>query len=424
MSPRHPVAAALSAVLLCATWAAPLRADEFPANHLMLFTSDVASVPFTGSVRLLDADGQEQASIFGLANPECGVIGPTGRLFVLSRGDDPVRVVSPAGEFGLIESVFPAGPVPVALAVGPNGKVYVASQGTDVVYVFDVDGTLVRTLGQGEGLDDPVALAFGPGGHLFVASAGTGLVHEFDPSGVVVGVIGGASDIASAGGMAFGTDGRLFVSSPTQDLVHVFDVDGSSLPALGSGVVSDPAGLVLGPDGHLHVVSRGDDKVHVFDRDGGLVRTIDPGLPELNSGIAFVPYRFAVSFDARLYADGASIAKPELEGVLSLSPGSQRMMLHFTELDSMAGVFDQDQLVLHGFEARPGEPLDEKKRLYQGRLIDSDVVGEGSGSLSLLVTGKFGPHGWYQIKKAEGDYVRGAAAAGTFGELRTGELLE
>ncbi len=399
--------------------ASATAAGEFPRNA-MIVSSDDSPSPSTGSVRLLDSAGAPLELIINLANPVDAMVGPDGRMYVVSSGDDRVRVVAQNEFGGSIEAILGAGSDLTALGFGPQGSLFVTSRGDDLVYQFALDGLLLSTIGTGSPLIDPADLTFGPDGNMFVASEPAGRVHEFSPHGDYLGEIGSLAQ-SEASGVAFGPTGEVYVSSGADDRVFVYDAQGAEVAQIGVGSgLSQPAGLTFGPDGMLHVVSRGDDKVYVFDASGVLQRTVAPlAVLDMNPSIDFVPHRLPLSGRSKIYFDDQETERSKVFGTVSVQPGSNRIMLHMPEANELKDAFGDEIVVFYGFEAYSNDPKVGRKREYHGQCIASDAVQDGVGSVAMELRGKISKSdGFFSISSARCMLVRSDDGASTFGKMR------
>jgi NHL repeat/Glucodextranase, domain B len=199
------------------------------------------------TVRVLMADGlrfthyltlsvyspARYVSSFPAAEPSALAVDATGRLFVLERGADRVRVFDRAGvettQFGSSGSAPGQFARPTGLSLDGAGNVYVADTENHRVQKFSPTFEHLKTFGRqgtrlGE-LDQPRAIAVDLVGNLFVTEGGNRRVQQFD---------------------------RL----------------GNSVRAWGSDVLVDPWGIVSFQSGTLAVTDQGGGGPLVFSDSG------------------------------------------------------------------------------------------------------------------------------------------------------------
>lgn len=347
--------------------------------------------------------------------PRSLAFGPDGKLYVAS-GSNIVRFTGT----GAVDAVFgsAAGLTNArGLAIGPGGNLFVTSQ--DRVLELTRDGSLVRTIGENDALGVPSSLCFGPDDHLFVAAAGSNEVVEYDAGFRRVRALDLPS-LAIPTGIASGPDGKLYVSSFFGNEVLVVDANGAELPPLVDPTLLLPSGVAVGPNGHVYVASFFGAAILEFDEEGVRIDTLElpDGLanPE---GLAFAPFRFDAELTGRFAASGAPAFKIDESVVLSISPGSNRLMLDL-EGGALADAFDADAFVFFGFESANAPTA--KQRHVLGTEICTLAPGTSQGSLHVSVSGKtqaFGSSPAFRPKSAAGTIHR-ASPLGVFrGELIT-----
>ena len=81
-----------------------------------------------------------------------------------------------------------------------------------------------------------------------------------------------------------------------------------------------------------------------------------------------------------------------------------------------------DALTLTGFESGAGEA--GKKRMLTGSLMTDAASADGSAGLVLSVSGKHDKHGFFQVRKAKGRFVRSSANAVFVGSAKLGKRLK
>jgi len=403
-----------------------VQASEFPANKLFVGSQGNDRVLMFGQKGNIAATlGVSSA----LSDPTGLAFGPGGLLYVLSAGSQDVQVFdadsdAPVFSFGATAGLT----APQGLAFGPRGQLFVGDGGSQSVFIFERDGSHVDTLGAGSGLGSPSGLAFSAQGHLYVTCSDSGSIFEFDQRGALVQTLGEGSDLVSAGGLAVRNDGALLVSSSTTDSVLVIAPTGEQVDTIGQGsILDDPGALCRGPDDNLYVVSRGTDKILAFDEDGDVARIIGKSKSlKTARALAFAPFRFKFNAKGALAADGTKVVGMKQPGILSISPGSQSIMLQLLKPNGSATgldvVFGSDTLVMAGAEAyMPKQP---KKRRFHGEWFSDDSTENGLGSLTMTVSGKPNKKGFFEIKGVKGLFMRAGEDGVFFGKGKSGKLIK
>src|SRR4030095_9124546 len=176
------------------------------------------------------------------------------RVFLICRGDHPVLVYDPKGNFvrswGEGDFTYRTH----GISVGPDGTVYCTDDGNHTVRRFTPEGKLLMTLGTlttpsdngydgkdtktvskpGVPFNRPTNLAVGPKGDLYVSDGyGNCRVHQFSPTGTLKrswGVPGqGPGQFLLPHGLAVAADGPGFVCDRENDRIQIFSPDGEYL---------------------------------------------------------------------------------------------------------------------------------------------------------------------------------------------------
>lgn len=344
-----------------------------------------------GSVWVHDADGAATLAFnLGTADLRGLAFCDGGDLLVLTGFGVLYRYR--ATEAGLVwdKTMSVPGADQRALTVSPEGTIYIGARG--VILELDRDGDLIREIPLPTTQDLPYALAFGRNGHLYAAMhlaytpggmQKEDCVYEYIASGMYLQSIGEGSGLKRASGLAFGPDGKLYVSSYEGDRIHVYDPE--------------------------TLVELGEIMVTGFDRPYGL---------------AFAPQRFKGKLSGAFTGSGDKLRKLSESVVVSVSPGSNCVMVDFPKLadsdDGFDDEFVQRAMVFRGFESKLDDQT-SKKRVLGGTQIGNFL--SGFGSLSVIASGKVDEVGYYKIKSLKGAIGRHGASGGWNATLKTSKQL-
>ncbi len=174
------------------------------------------------------------------------------RVYVFNRGDHPIIVFSPDGDFLETwgEGVFTN---PHGIYIGPDDTVYCADNFDHTVRIFEPDGTLRRTLGT---KNQPSDTGFVPGKSP-VQKGG-------DPFNMVTNV-------------ALSQQGDLYVSDGYGNArVHKFTSNGDYLtswgePGDGPGEFNLPHAIAVDKNDRVYVADRENSRIQVFDLQGNYI---------------------------------------------------------------------------------------------------------------------------------------------------------
>jgi hypothetical protein len=174
------------------------------------------------------------------------------------------------------------------------------------------------------------------------------------------------------------------------------------------------------------VVSRGTDKVMAIDANDSVTRTV--GKAKTLKGaraLAFAPFRFKFGAKGSFAGDAPKAQKLKQSAILTISPGSQTVMLEF--LNSSVGpglenVFGSDVVVLPSVEAYYQNDL--KKRRLHGEWFSGPSNANGIGSLTMTVGGKPNKKGFFMIKRAKGLFLQAGDGGVFIGRGKSGKRLK
>lgn len=201
------------------------------------------------------------------------------RVFVFNRGDHPVMIFSPEGEFlsSWGEGVFARAH---GITIGPDDSVYCTDDLDHTVKKFTPDGRLLMTLGtSGQPSDTgatsidyrtirhagppfyfPTNLALSASGDLFIADGyGNARIHHFSPQGKLLHSWGepgsGPGQFHVPHGIAIDSAGRVLVADRENCRIQLFDQDGKFLEEWTD--IARPCQIALDEQGHVYVAELG-----------------------------------------------------------------------------------------------------------------------------------------------------------------------
>lgn len=178
---------------------------------------------------------------------------------------------------------FPAAD-PSALAVDGQGRLFVLERGADRVRVFDRSGVETAQFGSSGSapgqLSRPAGLTLDGVGNIYVADTGNNRVQKFSPAFQFITTIGqkgtrlGGFDQPRA--IAVDVVGNLAVTEGGNHRVQQFDRLGNSLRAWGTDILVDPWGIASCQGDTLAVADHGTGRLLVFSDSGTPAAWLEP----------------------------------------------------------------------------------------------------------------------------------------------------
>jgi sugar lactone lactonase YvrE len=183
-------------------------------------------------------------------------------IWLFNKGDDPVQVYTPAGEFvrtwgkGHFQE-------PHHIRLDHEGHVWVADFGLHVVEKYTPEGKLLQTLGiKGQAGEDerhfnrPTDMVITPAGDIFVTDGyGNRRIVHFDKDGQFVNAWGTygskPGEFVLPHAIVVDSKGRLYVADRNSGRIEVFDQDGNFLDQWDNVVM--PWGLFITAEDELWV---------------------------------------------------------------------------------------------------------------------------------------------------------------------------
>jgi len=225
---------------------------------------------------------------------------PGWELFVCDYGNDEMRRFDGVTGDLIPPPISCGNPTnPAGMTVGPDGRLYMCSTGDNRIVWYDPVERTCGDFASGEPLNDPISLTFGPDDNLYVVNYSDYQVVRYDPNGNLVDpnnpnfLVDDPNDPNdlpwSPIDLVFGPDTNLYITSTHSDFPSdcVKRYDGTTGEYLGdfvppeAGELDHPNGLRFGADGYLYVASGLTNEVLRYDSEG----TPDPNNPFASAGL-------------------------------------------------------------------------------------------------------------------------------------------
>ncbi len=225
----------------------------------------------------------------GLDGPVDIAVDSSGRLLVLERGAERIRILgadgAPVGAIGGPGTGDVEFSAPEGIGVAPDGRILVADTGNHRVQILSAAGDFLGeigaggTAGAGEGrFDRPGDVAVADSGFVYVADTYNDRVEVFDAASTHVRTIGRAGEpgdgfdrLRRPRRLTFDSEGRLYVSDTGNNRVQVFDADGEYLTTVGgregagSGGLREPLGVAVSDEGRVWVADSANHRLQAYD---------------------------------------------------------------------------------------------------------------------------------------------------------------
>jgi NHL repeat len=172
-------------------------------------------------------------------------------VFLYGRGEHPVSIYSPDGEFLSSWGEGQFSPRSHGAFMSSDGDLFLVDDGLGRVGRYSLDGKLLGTIGpvgvvsdtgyhagvegsithSGPPYNRPTNLSMGPSGDFYVSDGyGNARVHRFDPEGVLLQSWGqpgpGPSQFRTPHGLQAHRDGRVYVADRENDRIQIFNENG------------------------------------------------------------------------------------------------------------------------------------------------------------------------------------------------------
>jgi len=358
------------------------------------------------------------------------------------------------------------------LAFGPDGSLYFSLISQATVGFLRPDGSVGTALDWTDGLNNQTDIDFGPDGYLHVCNATKSEIIKWRPASG--GFPEAKSKMVPEGmgnewihSLSFGPTGDMFITAPGQTGVSHFNATGQYLDhwytseGMVDGVSFTPGGKMLitknhntdkvlmrafffsktfqssdldgvgeaicGPDGNVWVASFIKDRVIKADLSGNQLMTISHPSLDLPTCLAFAPHRFKARLNLkRITASSKQIKVIENKAVLSITPGSGRLMIALpddpNDDDDAATCLSSPFMVLTGREVTNG-PTEEKRHFTGTSRMPAPLL-FGDTTLELVVRGEADAHGFYAPQKIKGQFSEENVVNSLIGTIKANDLLE
>lgn len=237
---------------------------------------------------------------FEMGQPSDVAINSSGEIFVLSRGNHPVTVWTPEGDFigSWGEGMFSL--MPHGISIGKDDNVWIVDCNAHVAMEFSPHGQVLRTLGNknspsptcegrlvhSQPFNMPTNLAIAPNGDIFVADGyGGHKVHRFNSKGELLLSWGrqgrGPGQFELVHNVWIDSRDRVLICDDENDRVQLFDMEGTYLE---EWEIGNPSGICI-KDDIVHFAQlqpfenkmngRGSGSISLYDLDGKLLTSWD-----------------------------------------------------------------------------------------------------------------------------------------------------
>ena len=263
-----------------------------------------------------------------------------GRVYVFNRGEHPVVICSPEGEFisSWGEGAFAR---PHGITIGHDDAVYCVDDLDHTVKKFSPDGRLLLKLGTSGRFSDtgattvdfrniqrtglpfnfPTNLAVAPNGDLYVADGyGNARIHRFSPDGNLQQSWGepgnGPCEFHVPHGIAIDRDGMVYVADRENSRVQIFTADGQYMTEWNE--IARPCQVFIDNDSIVYVAELGyragmwpgthpptpdatGGRMSIFNRQGQLLARWGGGDNPCAPGDFFAPHDVCVDSHGDVY---------------------------------------------------------------------------------------------------------------------------
>ena len=237
------------------------------------------------------AIGRNAAAGNGFTQPVDVAAGPSGELYVLSRGQEGTGgVTAPNKRIGKLtideefQGDFARGLTwPACIALESEGNVYCSEEFQQKILIFNEDGEEIGGWGEegdGEGqLNAPSGLAFDSDGNLLVVDSKNNRIQKFTADGQFLSSMG-EGELNLPWGIALDGDGNIYVADWGNSRAVKFSADGDLLMTFGGADAEDggdldhPASVAVDSEGDVYVSDWGNKRIQIYAPDGGVITAL------------------------------------------------------------------------------------------------------------------------------------------------------
>ena len=243
----------------------------------------------------------------GFWAPQDFVLGPSGRMYVLSRGVEQLgqRVSKLSvdiegghefqGQFGSVGAEDGRFVWPRSIDLDPRGRVFVSDEYINRITIYDEEGAYRYHWGRSgseEGLlNGPSGIAFDSRGTLWVVDSLNHRVQNFSQIGEFKSRFGkqggGDGELEMPWGLCVDRQDNIYVADWGNNRVQKFSPAGELLVkfegnSAGVGSLKGPSGVAVDSDGDVYVTDWGNHRVQIYAADGQYITALVGDAQELS----------------------------------------------------------------------------------------------------------------------------------------------
>ena len=239
----------------------------------------------------------------GFWTPQDFVLGPNGRIYVLSRGVEQLgqRVSKITfdhqfqGQFGSFGSEDGRFVWPRSIDVDETGRVFVSDEHVNRITIFDEEGAYRYHWGRSGSedgqLNGPSGIAFDSHGTIWVVDSLNHRVQSFSQIGEFQSKFGkqggGDGDLEMPWGICVDRQDNIYVADWGNNRVQKFAPNGELLvkfecSSTGVGSLKGPSGVAVDSDGDVYVTDWGNHRVQIYAADGHYITELVGDAQELS----------------------------------------------------------------------------------------------------------------------------------------------
>jgi DNA-binding beta-propeller fold protein YncE len=239
----------------------------------------------------------------GFWTPQDFVLGPNGRIYVLSRGAEQLgqrvskitfdhQFQGQFGSFGAEDGRFVW---PRSIDLDETGRVFVSDEHVNRITIFDEEGAYRYHWGRSGSedgqLNGPSGIAFDSHGTIWVVDSLNHRVQSFSQIGEFQSKFGkqgaGDGDLEMPWGICVDRQDNIYVADWGNNRVQKFAPNGELLvkfecSSTGVGSLKGPSGVAVDSDGDVYVTDWGNHRVQIYAADGHYITALVGDAQELS----------------------------------------------------------------------------------------------------------------------------------------------